>query len=84
MENRYWPLFDLRICSGNVELRPPNDDDLVALAELASKGIHDEATMPFLLALTRATWESRAHPEVEVTGLEQCLEFFLGPGATAN
>ena len=54
MENRYWPLFDLRIRCERVELRPPNDDDLVALAELASKGIHDAATMPFLKPWTDA------------------------------
>jgi RimJ/RimL family protein N-acetyltransferase len=54
MENLYWPLFDLRIRSDRIELRPPTDDDLAILAELASKGIHDPATMPFLKPWTDA------------------------------
>jgi RimJ/RimL family protein N-acetyltransferase len=60
MENRYWPLFDLRIRSERVELRLPNDDDLVILAELASKGIHDPETMPFL-----KPWTDAPSPQLE-------------------
>jgi RimJ/RimL family protein N-acetyltransferase len=52
MVNPYWPLFDLRIRTERVELRPPNDEDLVVLARLAAQGIHDPATMPFLKAWT--------------------------------
>jgi RimJ/RimL family protein N-acetyltransferase len=54
MENRYWPLFDLRIRSERVELRPANDDDLESLATLAARGIHDPAMMPFLQPWTDA------------------------------
>jgi hypothetical protein len=36
-----WPLFQLRLRCGPVELRPPDDADLVALAELAKEPIHD-------------------------------------------
>jgi len=52
MENVYWPLFDLRIRTSRVEIRLPNDDDLVALARLAAKGVHDPAKMPFLFPWT--------------------------------
>src|ERR1700722_4227622 len=52
MENPYWPLFDLRIRTSRLEIRLPNDDDLVELASLATKGVHDPATMPFLYPWT--------------------------------
>jgi RimJ/RimL family protein N-acetyltransferase len=52
MPHPYWPLFDLRISTPTLELRAPNDDDLVVLAELASRGIHEPATMPFLIPWT--------------------------------
>jgi RimJ/RimL family protein N-acetyltransferase len=77
MENPYWPLFDLRIRTERVELRPPNDEDLVVLARLAAQGIHDPATMPFLKAWTDEPspvlergllqwgWRHRAHWSVQ-------------------
>jgi RimJ/RimL family protein N-acetyltransferase len=52
MDNPYWPLFELRIRTDRVELRPPTDEDLIDLARLAAQGIHDPATMPFLKAWT--------------------------------
>jgi len=52
MGNAYWPLFDLRVRASRVEIRLPNDDDLVELARLAAKGVHDPATMPFLFPWT--------------------------------
>jgi RimJ/RimL family protein N-acetyltransferase len=42
-----WPLFDLRLRTGNLELRLPTDDDLVALAAVAKAGIHPADEMPF-------------------------------------
>jgi RimJ/RimL family protein N-acetyltransferase len=50
----YWPFFDLRIRTPRFELRPPTDDDLVELAALAAKGVHDPDKMPFLQPWTRA------------------------------
>jgi RimJ/RimL family protein N-acetyltransferase len=52
MENVYWPVFDLRIRTSRVEIRLPRDEDLVELARLAAKGVHDPATMPFLFPWT--------------------------------
>jgi RimJ/RimL family protein N-acetyltransferase len=54
MAHPHWPLFDLRIHTANLELRPPSDDDAEALAELAAGGIHDPATMPFGVPWTDA------------------------------
>lgn len=42
-----WPPARLRIRTGNLELRLPRDEELVQLADLAARGVHDPATMPF-------------------------------------
>ncbi|MGH2684383.1 MAG: GNAT family N-acetyltransferase [Actinomycetota bacterium] len=42
-----WPLFDLRVRTPRLELRPPSDDDIEALAELAAQGVHEPDFMPF-------------------------------------
>jgi RimJ/RimL family protein N-acetyltransferase len=49
----YWPLFDLRVRTPTVELRPPSDDDLAEIARLAAHGIHPPDRMPFLVAWSR-------------------------------
>jgi RimJ/RimL family protein N-acetyltransferase len=54
MPNEYWPFFDIRISTPRIELRYPNDDDLLAIARLAAEGIHDPAVMPFYVPWTRA------------------------------
>jgi RimJ/RimL family protein N-acetyltransferase len=45
--NSYWPLLGLRITTPHLELRYPDDELAFALAELAGRGIHDPASMPF-------------------------------------
>jgi RimJ/RimL family protein N-acetyltransferase len=52
--NPYWPLFDLRVRTPRIEMRPPTDADLPALIDVALGGIHDPATMPFQLPWTDA------------------------------
>ena len=47
-----WPLFDLRLRTANLELRPPTDDDVVALYRIARAGIHPPDEMPFGYAWT--------------------------------
>jgi RimJ/RimL family protein N-acetyltransferase len=54
MDATIWPFAALRITTPTLELRYPDDDDLVALAYLAAEGIHDPATMPFFVPWTRA------------------------------
>ncbi len=54
MDVDIWPFAALRITTPELELRYPDDDDLVALAHLAVEGIHDPATMPFFVPWTRA------------------------------
>jgi RimJ/RimL family protein N-acetyltransferase len=77
MDRSAWPLFDLRVATPRVVLRYATDDDLFALADLASRGVHDPATMPFTIpwtdaepaALRRGTlqwfWRQRAEWSVE-------------------
>ena len=54
MDATIWPFAALRITTPTLELRYPDDDDLVALAQLAAEGIHDPDTMPFFEPWTRA------------------------------
>ena len=60
MAHPYWPLFDLRVRTPTLELRPPTDDDLVPLARLAAAGIHEPGAMPFL-----TPWTDLPSPEME-------------------
>jgi RimJ/RimL family protein N-acetyltransferase len=60
MAHPYWPLFDLRVRTPSVELRPPTDDDLVALVAVAQAGVHDPATMPF-----NFPWTDQPSPALE-------------------
>jgi len=54
MDATIWPFAALRIRTPLLELRYPDDDDLVALAHLAAEGIHDPGAMPFFVPWTRA------------------------------
>lgn len=59
MAHPYWPLFDLVIRTPRLELRLPNDDELVALARLAGAGIHDPGWQPML------GWTDQPSPQLE-------------------
>jgi RimJ/RimL family protein N-acetyltransferase len=52
MRSPHWPLFDLRITTPRLELRPPSDEDLADLAVLAAVGVHDPDFMPFSIPWT--------------------------------
>ena len=54
-----WPLFGLRLRTGDLELRVPSDDDLAAVAALTREPIHDPATMPFFVPWTDEPEEVR-------------------------
>jgi RimJ/RimL family protein N-acetyltransferase len=63
--SRHWPLFDLRVRTPRVELRPFTDDDLDELCDLALRGVHDPAHMPFTTPWTDLP------PEEQVLGNQQ-------------
>src|SRR4051794_34961234 len=52
METVHWPLFALRVETPRLMLRYADDDDAVALAELAGRGVHDPNLMPFSVPWT--------------------------------
>ncbi len=52
---RIWPAAGVRARAGDLELRWADDDLLVALADIAAHGIHDEDRMPFAVPWTRGT-----------------------------
>jgi RimJ/RimL family protein N-acetyltransferase len=53
MTHPLWPLFDLRLRTARLALRPPTDEDLVSLCAVAAAGIHDPGEMPFAFPWTR-------------------------------
>ncbi|HNH38776.1 MAG TPA: GNAT family protein [Microthrixaceae bacterium] len=54
MTHPHWPLWDLRIRTPRLELRPVRESEMADLSELIDGGIHDPATMPFLIPFTDA------------------------------
>ncbi|MFV0525215.1 MAG: GNAT family N-acetyltransferase [Acidimicrobiales bacterium] len=48
----HWPFFALRIKTPRLVLRPPTDADLEELVEVARRGVHDPAMMPFVIPWT--------------------------------
>jgi RimJ/RimL family protein N-acetyltransferase len=47
-----WPLFDLRLTTGDLVLRLPAEEELPAFAEVAARGIHPAEEMPFSIPWT--------------------------------
>jgi RimJ/RimL family protein N-acetyltransferase len=60
-----WPFHDLRVETGELELRLASFEDLVALSSLAFRGIHDPAVMPFGVPWTDASPEERARSTMQ-------------------
>ena len=47
-----WPLYDLRVRTGNLELRYPTEAELPAFADIIEAGLHPKGEMPFGIAFT--------------------------------
>jgi RimJ/RimL family protein N-acetyltransferase len=47
-----WPLYDLRVRTGDLELRYPTEAELPAFADIIEGGLHPPGEMPFGLAWT--------------------------------
>src|SRR3954468_14478334 len=67
-ETHPWPLYALRITTPRLELRIPDDEDLVELFAAARAGIHPADEMPFGIPWTDGIEEPGA--------LERFLSFF--------
>ena len=77
-----WPVTDLRVVSGDLELRYLDDPLLFELAELAGEGVHAPDAMPFAFPWTRGTpqetarsvltynWDARAQLSQEKWAIE--------------
>jgi len=60
MLSAHWPLFGLRVTTPRLELRYPDDGDCDAVAEVAARGVHDPAFMPF-----QVPWTDVAPPRLQ-------------------
>lgn len=47
-----WPLYDLRVRTGELELRYPTEAELPAFADIIEAGLHPPGEMPFGMAWT--------------------------------
>lgn len=47
MTHPLWPMLDLRLTTGDLELRVPREDELPAFADIVERGIHPPDEMPF-------------------------------------
>jgi RimJ/RimL family protein N-acetyltransferase len=54
MAHPHWPLFDVTVRTPRLELVAITDEIAVQLADLALRGVHDRAFMPFALEWTDA------------------------------
>ncbi len=61
----YWPLADLRLRVGAVELRPPSDADLSTLAAVAFEGVQKPGARTFLTPWTDLPPADRARQVVQ-------------------
>ena len=60
MTHPLWPLYDLRLRTDRLELRLPDEDEIVELCGLARAGIHPPGEMPFGVA-----WSTKPSPRFE-------------------
>ncbi len=65
MANPYWPLFDLALRTDRLELRLPQDEELIELCKLAAGGIHEVGEMPFSIP-----WTQEPSPLLERNALQ--------------
>ena len=61
----HWPLLGLRVRTPRLELRLPDAEELAALGDLAARGVHDPARMPFTQPWTDLPPAERARSVVQ-------------------
>lgn len=65
VQTEHWPLFALAVHTPRLSLRYPDDDDVVALANLGVAGVHDPSFMPFLIPWTDLEPRVRARSSLQ-------------------
>ncbi len=68
-----WSLFDLRVRTGDLELRLPAEEELPAFMAVANAGIHPPDEMPFGIA-----WTDASSPERERASYQYWLSTRAG------
>lgn len=67
----HWPLLGLRLRTPRLELRLPAAEELAELADVAARGVHDPARMPFFFAWTDLPPAERARSVIQHFWLSQ-------------
>ena len=67
MANDHWPLFDLEVRTPRLTLRYLDDTLAAQLLEVAERGVHDPASMPFSVP-----WTDLPSPEME----QEAMRFY--------
>lgn len=52
MDTSFWPIWSVRLRTPRLELRPVREREALELIALAGRGVHDPATMPFIIPWT--------------------------------
>src|SRR5687768_9996293 len=55
-----WPPYALTVTTPRLQLRLPREDEIVALAELAARGVHRPGERPFMTSWTEGSPDERA------------------------
>jgi RimJ/RimL family protein N-acetyltransferase len=61
----HWPFFGLSLSTQRLELRPPTDEELAAVAEVAAAGVHHPDERPYLSPWTDLPPDQRARHVVQ-------------------
>ena len=75
MGNDHWPLFDLEVRTPRLALRYLDDELMAPLVAVAARGVHDPATMPFLVP-----WTDLPSPQLE----REAMRFYWRTRASAR
>ena len=67
MVNEHWPLFDLEIRTPTLTLRYLDDEMITELLDVARRGVHDPAVMPFGIP-----WTDLPSPQME----QEAMRFY--------
>lgn len=67
MVNEHWPLFDLEIRTPTLTLRYLDDELIAELLDVARRGVHDPAVMPFTIP-----WTDLPSPQME----QEAMRFY--------
>jgi len=69
MAHDHWPVWGISIRTPRLDLRPVREAEMLDLVELAARGIHDRAIMPF-----EVPWTDTPSPRRE----QEAFDFWMG------